>query len=59
MKFEALKETILHACELVPEAYRQKCRNHKFYSFNSVSDDYESPCELMLLETLRILYLME
>lgn len=29
MKFEVLKETILHAYELVPEAYRQKCRNHK------------------------------
>lgn len=29
MKYEVLKETILHAYELVPEAYRQKFRNHK------------------------------
>lgn len=29
MKYDVLKESILRAYELVPEAYRQKFRNHK------------------------------
>lgn len=29
MQYEVLKDAILRAYELVPEAYRQKCRNHR------------------------------
>ncbi|KAL4009738.1 hypothetical protein ACER0C_003590 [Sarotherodon galilaeus] len=73
MKYEVLKDTIVRAYELVPEAYRQKFRNHKksssqtyvefahekgalfdkWCAANGVGDDYESLCELMLLEDFK------
>lgn len=57
LKCDVLKESILRAYELVPEAYRQKFvvkSGQTFVEFaNDVKSSFESLCELMLLEDFK------
>lgn len=69
LNYDSVKAAILRAYELVPEAYRQKFRNHKKAPTQSyvefarekgvLFDKWSSACKASDFDTLRELVLME
>ncbi len=69
LDYGIVKDSVLLAYELVPEAYRQKCRNHKkavtqtFVEFSrekqTLFDKWCTTCKVTTFQQLRELMLLE
>ena len=53
LNYEHVKEAILKAYELVPEAYRQKFRNYLKYDSKTHVEDFEKLKQMVLLEEFK------